>query len=134
MMALVAVLIMIIANEVAVISKAGIKITCQEAVLKFNREGAIFLDTRGQNDFDSAHIVGAISMPAAYAQERISTLAKYKDKILIYYTQSGADPQAIGRLLKKEGFAHFFELEGGYDGWIAQNMPIEKKRAKKRTK
>jgi rhodanese-related sulfurtransferase len=131
MMALLVVCVLVVANEVTTLLKAGMKISPQEAVLKYNRDEAVFLDTRSHNDFAAAHIVGAIHYPAANASERLATLSKYKTKTLIYYSQSGADPHAIGRLLKKEGFETIFELEGGYDGWLAQSMPVEASRKKK---
>mgnify|MGYP001549244336 CR=1 FL=1 len=128
--ALVVVVVMVIANEAAMFTTGGTSLIPQMAVNLYNQKDALFIDTRSDADYDKGHIADAVHFPASYAEERLDTLEKHKQKPLILYSQNGMDIQSTIKLLKNNGFDEVYELKGGLSAWVSDNMPIQKRRKK----
>lgn len=132
-MALIAVVVMIIANEVRTFMAAGFQLPPAKAVFKYNREGAQFLDLRPLKDFEQARVPGALSLPLGELESSLGSLGKFKGKAaLILYSQAGLEVASSRKLLMRNGFDTVYELQGGFEAWKAQNFPVETaKRSKK---
>lgn len=130
-MALVAVLAMIVANEVHSMMAAGFQLSPDKAVFKFNREGAKFIDLRAQKDFDKVRVIDAINIPLAEIESSANILKKHKKNPLILYSQAGLGVSPSRKALMRQGYEFVFELQGGLDAWKAQNFPVETEKRSK---
>lgn len=91
-------------------------LSCDEAILKVNDNGFIWVDTRVLDDFQTSAILGA---------KHVSELKKQHNKVgkktkYIYYCQKGTDSM---KLAQQESQLY---LKGGFEAWVSQKLPIEK--------
>ena len=96
----------------------------REALLKAVRKGQVMvLDVRPREEFETAHLRGAMSMPLKELEKRISELPK-KQKIAAYcrgpYCMFAVKATEI---LRKKGFDAFFLKESVQD-WKAMGFPV----------
>lgn len=105
--------------------KGGQSLSSRETTALLNSEQGLVLDIRGNKDFASGHIVGALNIPHDKVLGRIAELDKHKTKTLIVVDALGQHAGGICRELKKAGFSAA-KLSGGISGWRADNMPVVK--------
>ncbi len=53
-------------------------------------------------------------------------MKKWRDKNVITYCDSGADGAGAARTLMKLGFTKVFNLQGGLNAWVKDNLPLAK--------
>ncbi|MCP1673354.1 rhodanese-related sulfurtransferase [Natronocella acetinitrilica] len=94
---------------------------------KYNREDALFVDLRGEADFRKGHLPGAMHVLPSALDQKNRRLEKAKKKPVIVYCQNGMQSAKPGKQLKEQGFEQVFLLKGGFSGWEAANLPIERK-------
>lgn len=92
-----------------------------------NREDAVVLDVREDNEYISGHIVNSVHIPIKYLHDRIAELDKYKDKPIIVSCRSGQRSGQACAMLKKQGFETVYNLSGGMMAWQNENLPVTKK-------
>ena len=103
---------------------AGAKsINTMEAVRMMNKEDALVLDVRTQEEFAKAHISGATNIPLGLIDARISDLHGSKSSPVIVVCQSGNRSMQAARALKKHGFENLFNMSGGMVSWQQANLP-----------
>lgn len=100
-------------------------LSAMQAVRLMN-QGAILLDVRGKEAFEAGHIGDAQNVPAADLEGRADSLKKWRDKAVIAYCDSGISSAAAVRTLGKLGFTQVFNLEGGLNAWVKDNLPLTK--------
>jgi len=89
-------------------------------------QGALVLDLRNKDSFDAGHIGEARNVPAADLESQADTLKKWRDKNVIAYDDSGSGGASAVRTLTKLGFTKVFNLQGGMNAWIKDNLPLTK--------
>ena len=92
-----------------------------------NREDAVILDVREDNEYREGHIVNSLHIPVAYLNDRVKELEKYKDKPIIVGCRSGQRSSQACFTLKKQGFDAVYNLSGGIMAWKNDNLPLTKK-------
>lgn len=92
-----------------------------------NRENAIILDVREDNEYRDGHIVNSLHIPVGYLNDRMKELEKYKDKPIIVSCRSGQRSSTACATLKKQGFESVYNLSGGVMAWKNDNLPLTKK-------
>jgi rhodanese-related sulfurtransferase len=100
-------------------------LSAQQAVRLMN-QGALVLDLRGKELYDAGHIGDARNIPAAELAAQADSLKKWRDKNVITYCDSGASGASGARALMKLGFTKVFNLQGGLNAWIKDNLPVAK--------
>jgi rhodanese-related sulfurtransferase len=100
-------------------------LSAMQAVRLMN-QGALVLDLRGKELFDAGHIGDARNVPAAQLESQADSLKKWRDKTVIAYCESGRESAQAVRALTKLGFTKVFNLEGGLNAWIKDNLPLAK--------
>lgn len=111
-----------------VLGKGGANATqvgLQEAVQLANQKHGIFLDVRPVEHFKGGTIPQARNVPANDIDSKANTLPK--DKPIIVFCDQGRDSSRIAKLLRKQGFAEAFSLQGGLRTWSEAGMPLSKK-------
>ena len=88
-------------------------------------EGTVtVLDVRPENEFEMAHIPGAINVPDKQLSNRLSELSP--DQEIVAYCRGPYCVFAFEAvaMLRKKGFKAK-RLEGGYPEWKAKGLPVE---------
>jgi rhodanese-related sulfurtransferase len=105
----------------------GLKsISPQEAIHLMNRENAVVLDVRDAKQFAAGHIIGALNIPEAELNDKISHLERDKSLPVIVVFMLGQPTTKIAALLKSSGFTHVVSLRGGIANWQNAGLPLEK--------
>jgi rhodanese-related sulfurtransferase len=111
--------------EVQARIQAFAALTAMQAVRLMN-QGALVLDLRSKESFDSGHIGDARNVPAADLAGQVDNFKKWRDKAVITYDDSGNGGATAARTLTKLGFTKVFNLQGGLNAWIKDNLPLTK--------
>lgn len=111
----------LIISEVIGLSRSARKYTTNQTILAANREGAQLVDIREPNDYKTAHIAGAINIPAAQLNESLSRLDKTKPVIIICTT--GQRAQTVVATLQQQGYTQVAILDGGMAAWRREALP-----------
>ena len=100
-------------------------VSAMQAVRLMNK-GALVIDLRSKDLFDAGHIGDARNVPAAQLESQAESLRKWRDKNVITYCDSGANGASAARALIKLGFTKVFNLQGGLNAWVKDNLPLAK--------
>jgi rhodanese-related sulfurtransferase len=100
-------------------------LSATQAVRLMN-QGALVIDLRGKESYDAGHIGEARNVPAAQLESQAESLKKWRDKNVITYCDSGANGANGARTLMKLGFTKVFNLQGGLNAWVKDNLPLAK--------
>jgi rhodanese-related sulfurtransferase len=100
-------------------------LSAPQAVRLIN-QGALVIDLRSKALFDAGHIVDARNVPAAELPSQADSLKKWRDRNVITYCDSGNNGASAARALIKLGFTKVFNLQGGLNAWVKDNMPLAK--------
>ncbi len=109
--------------------RAGRAVSPIELTRLVNDEEALVLDVREAKEFREGHITGAKNIPYTKLAEQIKDLESYKDKPVIVVCKMGQHAGAAGRILAAHGFSDVRRLKGGISGWLADGLPLVKKRS-----
>jgi len=100
-------------------------LSSMQAVRLMN-QGALVIDLRGKESFDAGHIGDARNVPAAQLEAQAESLKKWRDRNVITYCDSGSSGAGAARTLTKLGFTKVFNLRGGLNAWVKDNLPLSK--------
>jgi len=92
-----------------------------------NREDAVILDVREDNEYRDGHIVNSVHIPSGYLKDRMKDLEKYREKPIIVACRSGQRSSQASAMLKKQGFNSVYNLSGGIMAWKSDNLPLTRK-------
>ncbi len=98
-------------------------LSSMQAVRLMN-QGALVLDLRPKEAFEAGHIADARNVPAAELAGSADTLKKWRERAVITYCDSGVSGATAARTLTKLGFTKVFNLDGGLNAWIKDNLPL----------
>lgn len=98
-----------------------------EATQLINREDAVVLDVREDNEYHSGHIINSVHIPAGRVKSRLGELEKFRDKPVIVGCRSGSRSAQVCSVLRKGGFETVYNLGGGIMAWQNANLPVSKK-------
>ncbi len=88
------------------------------AALAKVKEGALLVDSRTIEEFNSGHIEGALNIPHTETKVRLLELGGDKNKEIIFYCKSGGRSGMAQKILKEEGFLNVFNA-GAYENLLA---------------
>jgi rhodanese-related sulfurtransferase len=109
--------IVVLAYELRARVQAFAALSAAQAVRLMN-QGALVIDLRSKDLFDAG--------PAAEIESQADSLKKWRDKNVITYCDSGANGASAARALMKLGFTKVFNLQGGLNAWVKDNLPLAK--------
>jgi len=96
----------------------------KELTQMINREHALVVDIRNEEDFKSGHILNAVNMPESELTDRKKELGKARNKPIVFYCQNGTVSPRAARQLKAEGFENVNCLTGGLAAWRSAGLPV----------
>jgi len=118
--------IVVVVYELRARVQAFAALSAAQAVRLMNQGGALVIDLRSKDSFDAGHIVDARNVPAATLESQADSLKKWRDKNVITYCDNGHNGASAARALIKLGFTKVFNLQGGLNGWVKDNLPLTK--------
>ncbi len=95
-----------------------------EATLLMNREDAVTIDVREDQEWATGHIPNARHIAQGQLEKRIQELEKFKSRPLIVCCQSGSRSSSVCSALKKHGFEKVHNLAGGIGAWKEAGLPV----------
>lgn len=97
------------------------------AVNLMNKENAVIIDIRNNDNFRLGHITQAHNiLPVDIKNGSIKQLEKFKDNPIIVVCDNGTTAVTSGELLVKAGFSQVYALKDGIAGWNGENLPLVK--------
>ena len=115
----------VLAFELRARVQAFAALSATQAVRLMN-QGALVIDLRSKDLYDAGHIVDARNVPVGEIESQADSLKKWRDKSVITYCDSGAAGASAARTLMKLGFTKVFNLQGGLNAWVKDNLPLTK--------
>ena len=87
----------------------------------------LLLDVREPEEFvgELGHIEGALLVPLDALERRLPKLAGYVEHEVIVVCRAGARSASAGAILRRAGFRHVINLEGGMLAWVAAGLPVQ---------
>lgn len=89
------------------------QISSKEAV-EYLRNGAMVIDVRSAQEFDSGHILQAYNMPLDRVDVLVPSAVKDKNKVLLLHCSTGVRSGLAKKKLEEIGYKNVFNL-GGYE-------------------
>jgi rhodanese-related sulfurtransferase len=123
--AVVAAALIVVVYELRERVQAFAALSAMQAVRLMN-QGALVIDLRAKDLYDAGHIGEARNVPLADLESQAESLRKWRDKNVITYCDSGANGASAARSLIKLGFTKVFNLQGGLNAWVKDNLPLAK--------
>jgi rhodanese-related sulfurtransferase len=123
--AAVAAAVVVLVYELRARVQAFAALSAMQAVRLMN-QGALLIDLRAKESYDAGHIGDARHVPLAELAAQADVLKKWRDKNVITYCDTGSDGASAARALIKLGFTKVFNLQGGLNAWVKDNMPLTK--------
>ena len=80
------------------------------------RDGYVILDVRTQEEYDEAHIDGAILIPDYEIADKAESVLKDKNQLILVYCRSGRRSKLAAEELVKLGYTNVKEF-GGIIDW-----------------
>tara|TARA_Y100001978_G_scaffold68762_1_gene61870 strand:+ start:183 stop:626 length:444 start_codon:yes stop_codon:yes gene_type:complete len=104
-----------------------------EATTMLNRQNAVLVDLREDDDLSRGLIPQAQRLPSSIVLTQAEEFDKYKKKfqdkknqkkpIILLGTKVNS-VAVVGKILKENGYEDVFCLEGGIEGWIEAGLPV----------
>ena len=101
-------------------------ISPKESAVMLAEQKAIIVDVREDSEWNEQHIAGAIHIPLAQVQSRISELAQYKDSTVITQCRRGKRWAKAASTLQAAGFNKVYNLTGGIMAWDTSGLKTVK--------
>lgn len=98
------------------------QVSSEEAATMMEEEtDYIILDVRTQEEYEAAHIPGAICIPnETIGDEKIEALPD-KDQLILIYCRSGNRSKQASEKLAKQGYTNIVEF-GGINSWTGETV------------
>ncbi|GAA5102455.1 rhodanese-like domain-containing protein [Wohlfahrtiimonas larvae] len=120
------VFILIIMNEIKTVKHKAFIISAAKALQLSNNDEAIFVDIRDADTFKKSHIPSSVHVAAEQLATKLVDGTRFKDKVIILYCDSGATSiDKVEKLRKEHANLSLFSLQGGLNGWLQTNLPVE---------
>lgn len=105
-------------------------ISLDEAAGKYQDKNVLFIDARDPEDFELAHIKGAVSIPYEYLEDDWDAMSSGipEDRPLVIYC-SGSECELsllLGREMAYQGYKSIFIFYGGWREWEHAGLPVER--------
>ncbi len=105
-------------------AKARIRqVPAADALRDINPE-TVLLDVRESNEWNMAHIPGAIFIPLAEVEEKVEALVPRESKVIVYCA-SGNRSAFAADSMRQMGYADVASMAGGIRGWVDAGGEIE---------
>lgn len=96
-------------------------------VLKEKPKNKFLLDVRTEREWKSVHATPALHLPMdEVSPESLQKLAIQKDDTIFVICASGGRSDTVAKSLRKQGYSHVVNVEGGTNAWVDAQLPVIK--------
>ena len=103
--------------------KAGKQVSVHELTRLLNGDEAVLIDLRDSKEYAAGCITGAINIPLAKLDGRMTELEKHRAKKIVLVDKIGQQSAPAGRKLRQAGY-DIQRLRGGMGEWLHQSLPV----------
>lgn len=103
--------------------RAGKQLSVHELTRLINGDEGVLIDLRDSKEYAAGCITGAINIPSAKLDGRISELEKYREQKIVLVDKIGQQAAPAGRKLRLAGY-DVQRLRGGMGEWMHQSLPV----------
>jgi len=93
------------------------------------RDSALFLDVREQNEWDEGVLPGAVHIPRGELEQRIEGLVPDRSREIVVYCAGGSRSAFATKSLTELGYENVVNLAGGFTDWKRNGYPVETPRS-----
>ncbi len=105
--------------------KSTINIITPEQALAMQAEGALLIDVREPDEHALGLPVNALAVPRANLElDPSSYIRDFKGPLLLF-CGSGRRSMLAGEALLQKGYRNLFNVDGGYQRWTAEKLPLQ---------
>jgi molybdopterin/thiamine biosynthesis adenylyltransferase/rhodanese-related sulfurtransferase len=97
----------------------------QNEALRRQRDGALLIDVREDEERAGGMPAGALGVPLGEILERIGAIAPQLDRPLLLSCAHGQRSLRAAAALQELGYARLASVEGGFARWSAEGLPVE---------
>ena len=90
------------------------------------RDGHVLIDVREDHEWAEGHAQGAIHLGKGTIERDIETRIPDKSTTMVLYCGGGYRSALVADNLQKMGYKNAISLDGGWRGWNAAGLPVEK--------
>jgi rhodanese-related sulfurtransferase len=91
---------------------------------KNNPEQYVFIDVRGEENYNRIHAQGSKSMPLHTLYDEWRNLPKNNDKTIVLICSGGVASGVGYHYLEHHGFFNIVRIEGGIEEWQLAGLPV----------
>jgi rhodanese-related sulfurtransferase len=102
------------------------EISAQDAATKLNSGDAVIVDVRDKDEWDKAHIPGAIHMSRGTIELDIEEKVPDPNAMIICHCGGGGRSALAAESLQKMGYKNVRSMAGGFKAWKAAGLPRTK--------
>jgi|KBSMisStaDraftv2_1062788.scaffolds.fasta_scaffold00523_22 phage shock protein E len=106
------IIVLVLALAYMLMKRSG-QISSKEAG-EYLRNGAMLIDVRSMNEFESGHILQAYNMPLDRIDVLVPSAVRDKNKVLLLHCSTGVRSGMAKKKLEEMGYKNVFNL-GGYE-------------------
>jgi phage shock protein E len=106
------IIVLVLALAYMYMKRSG-QISSKEAG-EYLRNGAMLIDVRSMNEFESGHILQAYNMPLDRIDVLVPSAVRDKNKVLLLHCSTGVRSGMAKKKLEEMGYKNVFNL-GGYE-------------------
>ncbi len=117
-----------VGGEVSQTLSAVKRLNPQGALLCVNENDGIFLDVRQPDELKGGFIQNAVHIPLGELNQRQKEIARFKEKNIVVYCNTGSRADQAAKQLAKDGFTAVHVLAGGFPAWAGENLPVRRKK------
>ena len=99
------------------------EISPQDAAAKLNSGDAVVIDVRDKEEWDEAHIPGAIHVSRGTMELEIEEKVPDPDALIICHCGGGGRSALAAETLQKMGYKNVRSMAGGLKAWKAAGLP-----------
>src|SRR5262245_4431935 len=89
-----------------------------------NKEKIFFVDLRTPKEFQQKHLPGALSIPVAELEKRLTEIPK-TGRVILYCSCRPGDDSFSYFLLRDNDYTNVSVIDDGFDGWVKRKFPVE---------
>jgi len=83
----------------------------------------IILDLQPLENWQEERIEGALNYQEIVSTKTLKSISRNKDQVYLIYSQNVLDNDEVTSILQNIGIEKAYQLEGGIDAWIEENLP-----------
>lgn len=86
----------------------------------------VLVDTREDHEWEAGHLPGAIHLSRGIIERDIEKTFPEKDTPLVLQCGGGFRSALAADNLQRMGYTNVVSLDGGYEGWVAKGLPVDR--------